>query len=328
MENFTLKEPDVNIMIIQNAYINNNKIYIKNADNLFLPTMYQSWTMPQQTYVEFINDDNNTIPDDNNTIQDDTILYIFDTWGISSYYHLLIDHIIPLWITKNMIETKLNIDDTKIKSVFYRVSNNHYDPALLNNNDIFKHFLKNNYVDNISGKFKYIIYGYAFPYRPYHGIYREEKYFYNYELMLDKFLNNVCDKNLISQEKCILIPKRIGRNNDIMNSVYNKLNNFFRVKYIDFAEYSIEEQIKMCSSAFAMIGMAGAAFANQVFIPKKSCMICICNIGDIDHLKFQSTLSKYLKHDFNTIVIDNEMRNEDIINNVINIIHTYIRNTN
>ena len=57
--------------------------------------------------------------------------------------------------------------------------------------------------------------------------------------MLDKFLNNVCDKNLISQEKCILIPKRIGRNNDIMNSVYNKLNNFFRVKYIDFAEYSI-----------------------------------------------------------------------------------------
>jgi len=37
-------------------------------------------------------------------------LYIFDTWGIPSYYHLLIDHIIPLWITKNMIETKLNID--------------------------------------------------------------------------------------------------------------------------------------------------------------------------------------------------------------------------
>ena len=42
-------------MIIQNAYINNNKIYIKNADNLFLPTMYQSWTMPQQTYVVNLN---------------------------------------------------------------------------------------------------------------------------------------------------------------------------------------------------------------------------------------------------------------------------------
>jgi hypothetical protein len=223
-----------------------------------------------------------------------------------------------------MIETKLNIN-TKFKNAFYRVSNNKYDLALSNNNDIFKHFFQDNYVNNISGKFKYIIYGYAFTYRPYHGPNHQEKYFYNYELMFDKFLNYYCYKNQISQEKYILIPKRINRNNDIINLVYEKLNVHFNVKYIDFADYSIDEQIKICSTAFAMIGMSGAAFANQIFIPKNSCIICMCNSHDIDHIKFQSTLSKYLKHDFNTIVLDNQTHNEVILNNIINIITNYKR---
>jgi len=53
MEQISLKDPDVNIMIIKNAYINNNKIYIKNiTENLFLPTMYQGWNTPQQQHIE------------------------------------------------------------------------------------------------------------------------------------------------------------------------------------------------------------------------------------------------------------------------------------
>ena len=45
-----------------------------------------------------------------NDVDNNDIVYIFDTWGLSSYYHLLIDHIIPMWITKNIIEEKLNLD--------------------------------------------------------------------------------------------------------------------------------------------------------------------------------------------------------------------------
>ena len=55
---------------------------------------------------------------------------------------------------------------------------------------------------------------------------REEKYFYNYELMLDKFLTNVCDKNLISQEKCILKPIRYNQASDSLQRRQERNNSY------------------------------------------------------------------------------------------------------
>jgi len=117
IEKLTLEKPSANIMIIKNARINNNNIYYNSNDPIFLPTMYQSWTVPQRAHINFIEDKSI------NDIRSNNILYIFDTWGISSYYHLLIDHIIPLWITTKIIEQKLDIN-SQTKISYYRVSNN------------------------------------------------------------------------------------------------------------------------------------------------------------------------------------------------------------
>ena len=240
--------------------------------------------------------------------------------GISSYYHLLIDHIIPVWITKNIIEKHLNLN-SQHKSFFMRISNNKYKKELLNANDIFKYFLNDNYVETISGRFKYIIYGYAYTYRPYHGPVKID-YLNNYQIMLDKFLNTCLYKNISDDIKYIIIPKRQTRNNNIINLIFLKLNTLFNIKYIDFSTYSIDEQIKLCSNAFAMIGLEGAAFANQIFMPKQSCVICICDENNLDHIPFQLKLSKYLNHDFNTITFNNNFYSiDDINNNIINIIN-------
>ena len=71
-----------------------------------------------------------------------------------------------------------------------------------------------------------------------------------------------------------------------------------------------------------MIGLEGAAFANQIFMPKQSCVICICDENNLDHIPFQLKLSKYLNHDFNTITFNNNFYSiDDINNNIINIIN-------
>lgn len=316
IEKLTLENPTANIMIIKNACINNNIIYYNNNNKPnFLPTMYQSWTEPQREHISFIEDKSI------NDISSNNILYIFDTWGISSYYHLLIDHVIPLWITTKIIEEKLDMDiNLQTKKSYYRVSNNNYTTSLSNSNDIFKLILNENWVDNINGNFKYIIYGYAFTYRSLRGP-NDLTYYENYEKFINIFHNNFY-YNLIKQEKYIIIAKRITRNNSIIDNIFTKINSLFNIKYIDFSEYSINEQQKLCASAYALIGMEGAAFSNQVFMPKKSCLICI-SPGDNNSYLFHSTLSKYLKNSFYNFSI-NKNTNDNIIDNIIKILYDHL----
>ena len=81
---YNLTDPNADIMILENTYINNNIININNEcySKIFLPTMYESWTYKQIPHVKFNIEQNYNID-----IQNNDILYIFDTWGISSYYH-------------------------------------------------------------------------------------------------------------------------------------------------------------------------------------------------------------------------------------------------
>jgi hypothetical protein len=314
IEKLTLENPAASIMIIKNARINNNIIYYNNNSPNFLPTMYESWRDPQTEHIQFMED--KSIHD----ISNNNILYIFDTWGISSYYHLLIDHIIPLWITTKIIEQKVDIN-LQTKKHYYRVSNNNYTTSLSNSNEIFKFIFNDNWVDNIHGNFKYIIYGYAFTYRPYHGPKYELKYYENYKNFINHFQNSYFYKNPMEQEKYIIIPKRITRNNSIIEIIFKKLNPLFKIKYIDFSEHSINEQVILSASAFAFIGMEGAAFSNQIFMPKNSCLICILP-NDTDNSAFHSTLSKYLQNKFYSFCL-----NEDtnyIIDGIVKILHNHL----
>ena len=55
VKKLTLVNPDVNIMIITIARIEKNIIYVNNENiNLFLPTMYKSWTTSQSSYIRFL----------------------------------------------------------------------------------------------------------------------------------------------------------------------------------------------------------------------------------------------------------------------------------
>ena len=92
---------------------------------------------------------------------------------------------------------------------------------------------------------------------------------------------------------------------------------------IDFAKYSINEQIKICASAWAIIGCEGAAFVNQIFMEKKSLIIAICYNHDLHHIPFQSTIAKYMNHEFNTIPITNTTDIKLILNNILSIVNNY-----
>lgn len=60
---YSLNDPNANIMIIENGYINNNVISINEdmKNKVFLPTMYQSWTEPQKSHEP----DTNIVPVNN-----------------------------------------------------------------------------------------------------------------------------------------------------------------------------------------------------------------------------------------------------------------------
>tara|TARA_B100001093_G_C26854013_1_gene1026517 strand:- start:907 stop:1914 length:1008 start_codon:yes stop_codon:yes gene_type:complete len=320
---YSLKEPNADIMIFKNSIINNNVITINTElklEEYFLPTMYQSWTSRQSSYINFNIEQNYNID-----IQNNDILYIFDTWGISSYYHLLIDHIIPLWITKNCIENYFAKKEESLgKPFYYRISNNNYNRELSTTKDIFKYFFNDIYSDTITGNFKYIVYGYCYTYRPYHGPNYIYKYYPNYQTIFDKFICKYKhETNLSEKDKYILIPERSTRNYDGIEDIYISLSKIYNVKKIDFGKYSIDEQIKICASSWAIIGCEGAAFANQIFMNKGSLLIVLCHEKDIDHIPFQSSIAKYMDHKFFPIIINNIFNKNHILENILNITNNF-----
>jgi hypothetical protein len=266
------------------------------TEKVFLPSMYKPWTRGQDRHITFLVKPGPIIGEYKDT------LYIFDTWGTSSYYHLLIDHIIPVHATKQIIESRY--PDRDFGNIhFLRISKNAYSTELTTAQDIFRHCLKTNFVESISGHFKYIVYGYGFSYRPYYGPYIPFQYYPNYQTILDRFV--VETSNPVStSESYILVLKRTTRTWEHMESVSNLLSSKFPIRYIDFADYTFEQQIELCSGAYAMIGVEGAAFSNQVFIPKNSRLIILYFEHLRDSLNFHSTLAKYMNHQLSKIPIN------------------------
>ena len=343
-------------MIIENGTINGNTISINPEleNNIFLPSMYKPWLGESTQHIQFKLENTDSVPLQNR------ILFIFDTWGCSSYYHLLIDHIIPVWITKEFVNKYLfeqNIFIPEMQEEYFRISTNNYHHELKNVNDIFKYFLGKHFTEQINGKFKYIVYGYCNYYRPYHG--NKINYYLNYQTMLDKFLltfaknagrvavfsgetkyefhrlnGKINDDSTMSidglngsensihskQGQYILLTKRVDRNFVDLDDIFFKLKAFYNVKIVDFSEYSIKEQIELCNNAYAMIGSEGAAFSNQIFMKPGSLLISFCQNPTQNN--FHTSLTQYLKHDFRSIMINNSYSQNDIINDIIDIINS------
>ncbi len=297
-KSYIFSEPAAEIHFYSNALIKGKKIYlprsVRAARNL--PTMYVSWLSKQSAHLKF----RFRFPRIRKFPYINKTLLVFDTWGTSSYYHLLIDHVIPVWITREWFKDELNIDYKEFE--YFRVSNNHYSTEISSSTEIFAHFLGKPFHDKISGRFEKLIYGYLYSYRPFHGPNSERKLYPEYSVYLHKFRKTFLKDNEVKSSKLILVPKRYNRDFDFVNDFVERYKDEFNFIHVDFSEKSIQEQIDICSSAKIIFGSEGAAFANQVFMPNGSLIIPVSN--QIDRFDFHAPLAAYLNFIFSPILLD------------------------
>ena len=319
MIKYKIHSPESEVMILENCSIDNKTIYVNEEiySNRFLPTMWHGWDQPQPRHIRFKMENTNTSEqDDIKSPHNNDILYIFDTWGTSSYYHLLIDHFFPLWTTKKYIESFLS-KQLKIIGTphYYRVSNNDYHPELPTIKYIFQDIFKKPFVENIKGKFKYIVFGYFYNHRPFATPFQtvNELWYPTLQEDLNEFIVSQRNlKNEAFENKYILIPTRETRQFQGINTIFQMLKESYNVKLVDFGKYTFKEQIELCESAWALVGCEGAAFSNQIFMDKKSLVVCIVEDGCFDGTLFHSAVGRYMEHDFKTIYLTNSTENDVI----------------
>jgi capsular polysaccharide biosynthesis protein len=82
---------------------------------------------------------------------------------------------------------------------------------------------------------------------------------------------------------------------------------------------SIEDQITVTKNAKAIFGAEGAAFANQVFIPKGSPVIAVAT--ESSRFSFHSTLADYLDNTFLGVLLDQKSEpSEDSIEEILKLL--------
>lgn len=292
-----LRAPEAKIFWIRNCSVKGRSISLSgNIDHGFeLPTMYQSWTAPQKNHVVFsFQEQQNEF-----AIPPFRELMIFDTWGTSSYYHLLIDHIIPIWITREWMRENHGILNGEID--YCRISRNNYPTELSSAQEIFKHFLGKNFLEDASGVYKNLIYGYFFTYRPYLGPNQETTIWNNYKHWLQKFRNKFCISNE-NKSEYVIVPQRDTRDFEFVHNFVKKYNGEINFKIVEFSKLSIKEQISLAGGARAMFGSEGAAFANSVFMKNSSLIIPVAQ--ENSRFLFHSALSNYIGQKFLPVHLD------------------------
>jgi hypothetical protein len=292
-------DPDAKVAIIRDGIVNNGVIYLSKNLSVDIPTLYIPWAIPENNKRTVIRFEKNPLPMIKHSYNAD-VLYIFDTWGTSSYYHLLIDIIIPLWITKQSFDRHLGLRDYSCR--YFRFSNNGFQNDLSTIHEIFQYFFGKRFKDYESGTYSHIVYGYFYTHRPYN------RYEFQHSLVYQTELNDFIKTfRLTSNERYILVAKRTTRNYTGMDELVNLLSEIYPVKYIDFSTLSIRQQIETCAGAHVLLGMEGAAFANQIFLQDHSTLIALWqDKSRYSHLRFHSDLAKYAGHAFFPVQITHE----------------------
>ena len=78
MKKIVLKEPEAKLMLIENAYIKDDTIYLNEEDlkNVFYPTMYKAWDNWITEHIQFAKETKDTPKEENSKI-----LFIFDSFA-------------------------------------------------------------------------------------------------------------------------------------------------------------------------------------------------------------------------------------------------------
>jgi hypothetical protein len=306
MDNFLSQEifqihldlPSVDLIILKNCHIHDSQIQINKYfhDKIIRPTMYKSWTekVEEHLSVNWI-DDYPIIKEVNSKT-----LLIFDTWGTSSYYHLLVDHILPIWITREWLRETYGTQAEDVE--YFRISTNQYPTELRTIQDIFSYFLGKNFIEKVSGAYRNVVWGYFFNYRPYLGPSHPNVVFPNYRNWLAKFRQKFGEFERDNSDGPILVPLRITRNINWVDRFLQKYSHRENFMEVDFGSLTIAEQIKLSGSAKGIFGNEGAAFANMLFMPNNSLIIPVAQ--EADRFLFHSTLSDYIPHQFKSVLVD------------------------
>jgi len=295
----TNTDPDAKVAIIKDGIVNNGVVYVSKSISVDIPTLYTPWWIPKTIERTIMRFEKNPLQLIRHTNKAD-VLYVFDTWGTTSYYHLLIDTILPLWITKRSFDTYTKLNNYTCQ--YFRFSNNGFQNDLPAIHEIFRYFFGKKFEDNESGSYSHIVYGYFYTHRPYNRY--EFQHSQTYQTELNDFIKTF---RLTSDERYILVSKRTTRNYAGMDEVVKLLCEIYPVKYIDFSTLSIRQQIELCAGAYVLIGMEGAAFANQIFLQDHSTLVVLWNDSARQlHLRFHSDLAKYTGHTYFAIEITDE----------------------
>ena len=231
----------------------------------------------------------------NTAIQEfDSSLLVFDTWGTNSYYHLLIDTILPLWATKKYIE-EANPGLNALE--LYRISGAGRD--LANIQEIFSYFLGSGFKDHYTGKYQKIFYGYFSNHRIYPGPNRRNKFSQSIERCVKEFRKQFCIFSNTEKNKRILVPTRMDRKMDFVDFFTERNSHKFIFQKIDYSSLSVREQIETAGHFQIMFGDEGAAFANQIFSPKGALIAPVTK--EANRLDFHKWPSFYCDHEFMSI---------------------------
>jgi hypothetical protein len=289
--------PSADLLVLSNTKVTQNKLVLdeKMRGRIQVPTMYQSWTEPRKSHIQFEYLDKFTVLE-KNPIKD---LMIFDTWGTSSYYHLLIDHIVPLWITAEYLRAHYGILMGSVD--YYRISNNGWPTELETAKDIFKYFFNTSFVETVDDQYKNVIYGYFYSYRPYHGPNEPRLLYPNYRNWLSKFREKYCNFEN-AQFESILVPYRNNRTFEHVDRFVQKYSNRIKFEHVDFGNLSIGEQIRISGRVRGMFGCEGAAFTNIIFMQQNSKVVPVAQ--DYNRFMFHQCLSDYIGHAFKGVHIN------------------------
>jgi Glycosyltransferase 61 len=154
------------------------------------------------------------------------------------------------------------------------------------------------------------------------------------QMWYDKFLceynHNYMPGAIEYAYETIIVAERSYRNVPNCEKIFNLLGKTARIKKVDFANHTIDEQVRICSDAYAMIGCEGASFSNQIFMRKRSAVICLMiekNEEDIPNL-FHLAVSRYMEHDYKDIVVSVNSNVEDVVLQIIECLNATLRKRN
>lgn len=303
--------PDVDLLLFKNSDIFESHVKInKNMrDKINLPTMYQNWAGIKNNHLSFEWVDGCPVIRDASSKN----LLIFDTWGTSSYYHLLVDHILPIWITREWLVDTIGVSVEDVE--YFRISKNNYPTELASIQDIFLYFIGKNFTESASGTYRNILYGYFYNYRPYLGPKYPLILYPNYQNFLKKFRAEFGKFEKRNYTGRILVPMRNNRTSIWVDRFLQKYSHRINFITIDFAKLSMHEQVNLAGSAQGIFGNEGAAFANMLFMADDSLVVPVGQQSD--SFFFLSTLSAYIPHQFKSVLVDSSgfsnVKDDDVL---------------